>query len=73
MKSFCESIHATGISPWCVRMLTDKGTFLGGGVDTESLCGRVRVGLGWDLNVKFDPDSPNICPKCKELLDASGS
>lgn len=69
MKSFCESITATGSSPWCVRILTDNGLFFGGGVDTESLCGRVRVGSGWDLNVKFDPDRPNICHVCKGFLD----
>ncbi len=52
-----------------MRVLTDKGPKFGGGVDTPSLCGRVGVGLGWDLNVKFDPDSSSICSKCKELLD----
>lgn len=68
MKSFCESVWATGSSPWCVRILTDKGLFPGGGVDSASLCGRVHVGRGWDIPVKFDPDSPNICQGCKELL-----
>lgn len=45
--SFCESVVAGPLSPWHIRELTDNGKKLGGGIDTGSLCGRVRA--GWDL------------------------
>lgn len=68
--SFCESIHATGASPWHVRMLVGEKK-LGGGVDTPSLCGRVEVGQGWDLQVEptWDRLIQNfVCQRClKEL------
>jgi len=50
--SFCESIHATSLSKWHIRRLTDEGPKHGGGIDTDSLCGRVEKGRGWDLEVK---------------------
>lgn len=66
--SFCESVTATGISPWCVRQLTDEGQKLTGGVDTNSLCGRVKSPYGWDLDVPVNIHAPSICPKCQKLL-----
>ncbi len=30
------------------------GKKFGGGVDTPSLCGRVKKGLGWDLRLPVD-------------------
>ena len=67
--SFCESVHATSISPWCIRKLTDIGRKLGGGVDTESLCGRVEKVKGWDLSVELDNHhlNNNACKKCLEI------
>jgi len=62
--SFCESVTASSLSPWCVRKLTSAGKKLGGGVDTESLCGRVRLGSGWDLDVEFSVNHPMFCTKC---------
>ena len=66
--SFCESASASSSSPWCVRLLTDQGQKLSGGVDTESLCGRVKPPFGWDLSVPFSIKHPSICPKCKKLI-----
>jgi hypothetical protein len=73
--SFCESV--TGIGPWHIRPLTDKGKKLGGGIDTASLCDLVRPigqlggptgrrgGGGWDLHVEIDEHHlGHACPKC---------
>jgi len=49
--SFCESVTASGSSPWHIRQLTNEGQKLGGGIDTMSLCGHVKPPYGWDLNV----------------------
>ena len=66
--SFCEAVLATSVSPWCVRVLTPIGQKFGGGVDTDSLCGRVQDGMGWDLPVPFDIDHPSICLRCLNIL-----
>ena len=64
--SFCESVWATSISPWCIRELTSAGKKLGGGIDTPSLCGRCERSMGWDL-------APNaaraaiVCPSCLSI------
>jgi hypothetical protein len=68
--SFCESVTATSISPWCIRRPTSVGRKLGGGVDTPSLCGRVKIGLGWDLKVPVDVAHRSACPRCVEELEA---
>jgi len=49
--SFCESVTASGSSPWHIRQLTNEGKKLGGGIDTTSLCGHVKPPYGWDLAV----------------------
>lgn len=73
LYSLCESVHATAISPYCIRELTEKGSKLGGGIDTDSLCGRVKKHEGWDSGLPFE-SLPNlttapICKKCRELLE----
>jgi hypothetical protein len=72
--SFCESATATSISPWCLRKVTPEvGQKFGGGVDTPSFCGRVKVRFGWDLEVPINDQtlqsSPigRACPTCKPL------
>ncbi len=62
--SFCESVTATGKSPWCIRELTTNGQKLSGGVDTSSLCGRVKSPFGWDLSVPVSFRHPKICKEC---------
>ena len=65
MFSFCESVYAGPLAPWHIRKLTKVGKKLGGGIDTPSLCGRVK--RGWDLEVEineFHLDS-NACPDCR--------
>ena len=67
--SFCETATATSLSPWCVRPLTAQGRKLFGGVDTDSLCGRVTKRFnGWDLRVGVELDHPRLCPKCRAVL-----
>ena len=70
--SFCESVVATGVGKWHLRLLTDKGPKYGGGIDTDSLCGRVRAGRGWDAQVAITEyhKEHNTCAAClKEALD----
>ncbi len=70
--SFCESTYATGESSWHIRELTDVGQRLGGGIDTPSLCGKVKPPWGWDLKVNMSKHHlGHGCPKCKELYDES--
>lgn len=68
--SYCESIHASGSSPWHIRRLTDVGRRLSGGIDTPSLCGHVRPPKGWDL-VRGPADDkirmPHVCVKCFDI------
>jgi len=66
--SFCESVTATGTSPWHIRKLTDKGRKRGGGADTPALCGRV---VHWDRQVSINEitNVNSICKKCTEEYD----
>ena len=75
--AFCESVMASGTSPWHIRKLSPAGLKLTGGIDTPSLCERVRPfgdktktnpgGGGWDLNVRISPHHlEHCCPKCAE-------
>lgn len=65
--SFCESMYATGSSPWHVRLLTEKGRKLGGGADTSALCGRQ---VAWDLSVELTQHHlTHCCRSCASLLE----
>lgn len=64
--SFCESVTASGSSPWHLRWLDKVGPKFGGGITTPSLCGTARVGYGWDLEVPITPI--NIHLACKHCL-----
>jgi hypothetical protein len=66
MYRFCESVAATGAGPWHIRKLGPKGVMLGGGIDTRSLCGHVRI--GWDLDVELtDHHLGHSCKECVRL------
>lgn len=72
---FCESSTASSTSPWHIRKVSSIGLKLGGGIDTPSLCGRVRpIGDdlrgfgGWDLNVGISEHHLTHC--CKACADA---
>jgi len=67
--SYCESVTASAFSPWCVRELTHNGRFFGGGIDTDSLCGRVSDGQGWDLKDDVDIDDENMCLRCRKKIE----
>lgn len=69
--SYCESVYATGTSPWHLRRLTAAGRKLGGGVDTASLCGRVQPPYGWDLESKVDLLKGSVCLACVAALCAA--
>jgi hypothetical protein len=54
--AYCESVHATPMSPHHIRKLTAAGMKSGGGADTAALCGR-DLRAGWDTSpVKADDD-----------------
>ena len=62
--SFCESVSAGPRSLWHIRLLSGAGRKLGGGIDTVSLCGRVKN--GWDLDVDLTDFhlAKNTCKDC---------
>lgn len=68
--AFCESVHATGTSPWHIRRVGETGLHFGGAIDTPSLCGRVNpppTSNGWDLEVRItEHHLSHACPKCVE-------
>jgi hypothetical protein len=66
--AFCESVHASGTSPWHIRNVFQR-LHLTGGVDTPSLCGHVKPEVGgWDLNVKItEHHLKHTCPRCVEM------
>ena len=73
MKSklvYCESVHATSVSPWHIRETTEAGLKLGGGIDAPALCGR-NLHSGWDLNTEVSVQSifrlgPSVCSGCAD-------
>ena len=61
--SFCESIGAHWNSPWHIRPLTSNGKSMGGGVDTQSLCGRK---MSWDMKPDVNPHQlRHACEQCR--------
>lgn len=66
--AFCETVHASGTSPWHIRELTSAGKKLGGGADTLALCGRKA---SWDLISDPPPAAVNmpehVCSECWEF------
>ena len=65
--SFCETIAAY---VWHIRPLTDAGRKLGGGADTEALCGAKAL---WDINVPVNltGDIDGLCRKCVAVYEKS--
>lgn len=64
--SFCETVTASGTTPWHIRRLTQAGQFLGGGADTLALCGR---SVSWDIRIPIKPDhlhAKMVCLACRE-------
>jgi thymidine phosphorylase len=64
--SFCESTAAGSLSLWHIRKLTSVGRKLGGGADTESLCGKR---MSWDVGVEMTKRhlDVNTCKKCLKI------
>lgn len=67
--SFCESVHATGTSPWHIRKLDGEGKKLSGGITTPSLC--TRVTRGWDLEapITLHHLGSHVCKTCREAFE----
>lgn len=66
--TFCEGVHATGNSPWHLRWRLGEKK-LGGGIDSDSMCGRVKAPEGWDLESETDRtgiDHDFVCKQCRE-------
>jgi hypothetical protein len=76
--TFCEPVFAGPLAPWCIRRLTARGRCVGGGIDTYSLCGRVKPsgrpgGNGWDLPYRFTQERLNrACKACVSELRRIG-
>lgn len=68
LYAYCESVYAGGSSPWHIRKIVPGvGLKLGGGIDSTSLCGRVKPmdkggAGGWDLRVRIS--SKNLLGAC---------
>lgn len=64
--SFCEATTAGSRSRWHIRPLTKVGRKLGGGADTQALCGRL---VAWDIATPVTPTSPvledGVCSTCR--------
>lgn len=66
--AFCETVTASGGTPWHIRPLTAAGKKLSGGADTPALCGRI---VAWDLSVLICSDSLEMaCPRCRVKYEA---
>jgi hypothetical protein len=61
--SICESVVAIVTH---VRVLSEKGLFLGGGADTLSLCGKK---VAWDTQIPV-ASSTVTCKICRALLES---
>jgi hypothetical protein len=59
--SLCESVLASGSSPWHIRKLSKKGKVFGGGADTRSLCGMV---MSWDMKNTIEGNEDFCCKDC---------
>jgi len=69
LYSFCETVTAGGNARWHIRRLTDKGMMLGGGADSESLCG---ANVAWDVDVPItDHHLNHSCQRCVEVFRAA--
>ena len=63
--AFCESVTASGTSPWHIRELSEQGLKLGGGIDRSSFCGCVKPPHGWDLRAEItDKHLGHACKEC---------
>lgn len=67
---FCETEAATAISPWHIRMLTERGRNLSGGADTVSLC---KTKVAWDLDVDItEHHLTHCCHDCARIYRELG-
>jgi hypothetical protein len=68
--SYCEPTWAGSNRKWCIRRLTKAGKKCGGNVDTNSLCRRVHIGGGWDIQAEMDKRLTELCcPDCRAAYE----
>lgn len=70
--SFCEPSH--GGVRWHIRELSAAGPKYSGGIDTASLCGRVRPfgngGTGgWDVKHEVTPEAVERVKPCQQCAE----
>jgi hypothetical protein len=71
----CASDTATSQSFWHIRPACFEKK-LGGGIETGSMCGRVKAQHGWDLktdleeHVKLGSSRYYLCPRCLDIYEA---
>lgn len=81
--AYCEPTCAGSLAPYCIRRLTAAGPKYSGGVDSDSLCGRVsaRNFGGWDIErlvhaddfeVSTHRNRMMVCQRCVEKLREAG-
>lgn len=65
--SFCEAQPSSG--KWHIRKLTVNGYLPGGGIDSESLCRRVKRYRGWDVLAPITALHlrDRTCPECRAM------
>ena len=83
---FCASLTAGPLEPWCLRLVGPEGAMFYGGIDTESLCGKVMPagvgpwGGGWDSRWPVTKDSLSlpllyryeyVCEECLKIYEAT--
>lgn len=63
--SFCYSFLVSESPTWCIRCLPigDRKKI----IDTDSLCGNISKGHGFDLVAPVSLEHDNVCPKCAWL------
>lgn len=75
--AFCQKSFAALPMVWCIRELTHTGLHLGGDIDTDSLCGKVKAPQGLDVVMRITEDrlrhTPIICKQCLAIYRASQS
>ena len=65
--AFCETMFASGVTPWHIRKLGPAGRKLGGGADTPSLCGK---DVAWDLSVEITAHHlTHCCLYCRQIFE----
>jgi hypothetical protein len=73
--TYCEPPNVAANRPRCIRRMTNTGRHLFGGIDTESLCGRVKPldvggfgGHDFSMPVEQMMEPREVCKACLAVL-----